>query len=232
MCIRDSDYLDEVEAENGNRAMDDVCSVSVRMGCVSFVWDCDGLGATLRDNVSKGFANLDVHLNPYKGSQGPHDPDLIFMDATSHQFKDAHNVRNKNVFRNKKAQNITGFADRVRKTAQAVRDSEEGKAVFVDRDELVSFCRESINETMLRKLKAESCKQPKKRSSVGMIEYYSKAEFKSGIPMKDGSKLKLPSPGLFDAVVMLFDKNTPPSPKNTVNYHLSLIHISEPTRPY
>ena len=57
---------------------------------------------------------------------------------------------------------------------------------------------------MLNKLKAEACKTPIKPGDT--IKFYTKEELRKGILMPDGSKVSIPSPNLFDAVVVSMDK--------------------------
>ena len=56
---------------------------------------------------------------------------------------------------------------------------------------------------MLQKIKAESCKIPTRPSDS--IRFYTKDELRKGIMMPDGSRVKIPSPNLFDAAVLSFD---------------------------
>lgn len=99
----------------------------------------------------------------------------------------------------KKAQNIINVAERIFRTYEAV---ELGK--YHDPDTLISFCSESIAPEMLEKLKSEACKTPVKPGDT--IKFYTKEELRKGIMMPDGSRLKIPSPNLFDAVVISLDK--------------------------
>ena len=57
---------------------------------------------------------------------------------------------------------------------------------------------------MLEKLKAEACKTPIKPSD--RVRFYTKEELRKGITMPDGSRLKIPSPNLFDACLVSLDK--------------------------
>lgn len=201
------EYLQEIQAENGNRATDIVCEACIDWQVSAFGWDCDGLGATLRDNVDQGFKGYPIHLNPYKGSMGVHDPHLEFVNARLYGIKGDDRVLNSNVFKNRKAQNIVGLADRVRLTASAVRDAKANRLVNVDPDTLISFDSQTIDPSMLSKLRAEACKTPTKKNYSGRIEFYSKRELQDGIPTKTNKRMKIPSPNLFDAVVLSFDKN-------------------------
>ena len=59
---------------------------------------------------------------------------------------------------------------------------------------------------MLEKLKAEACKTPIKPGDT--VRFYTKPELAKGVQMPDGSRLKIPSPNLFDAAVLSFDKSS------------------------
>lgn len=190
--------IDEIQAENGNRAMDEACKRAIMFGVDSFGYDADGLGATLRDNAAKAFSGKQVNVYAYKGSSEINEPNALFKPSNSNvQIKN--DVKNKDVLSNKKAQNIISFAERVFRTYEAV---ELGK--YHDPDTLVSFDSKSISAPMLQKMKAEACKIPLKPGDK--IKFYTKDELKKGIMMPDGSRLKIPSPNLFDAAVLSFDK--------------------------
>ena len=184
--------VDEIEAENGNRKFDIAALRARNFGCDSFGWDGDGLGAILRDQADKHFNGTNVNYFMYKGSTSPHNPEAEFSSENSNvQIESGRKV--KDVFMNKKAQNIIGTAERIYKTYEAVV---HGK--YHNPDELISFCSKSIKPEMLQKLKAEACKTPLK-PSTGIL-FYTKAELRKGIPLPDGRRIKIPSPNLFDAL--------------------------------
>ena len=190
--------LDEIEGENGNRKFDIAARNAKNFGVDSFGWDGDGLGAILRDQASTNFGSTRVHTFMYKGSSEVHQPEATFSFENSN-ISIVSGRKNKDVFDNKKAQNITTFAERVYKTYEAVV---HGK--YHDPNDLISFCSKSIKPEMLQKMRAESCKLPLKPSDK--IKFYTKAELRKGIIMPDGSRLKIPSPNILDAAVLSFDK--------------------------
>lgn len=193
--------IKEIEAENGNRKMDEACKHAIAYGVDSFLYDADGLGATLRDNVDKAFNNKGKNIVAYKGSSGIHSPEALFKSNTAQLTNHNSNLKNKDVLWNKKAQNIISFAERVFNTYEAVV---LGK--YHDPESLVSFDSETIEPRMLAKLRAEACRTPTKPSDT--IRFYTKGELRSGIKMPDGGKVKIPSPNLFDAAVLSFDKSS------------------------
>lgn len=190
--------LDEIDGENGNRKFDTASLMAKNFGTDVFGWDGDGLGAILRDQASTNFKGTRVHKFMYKGSSEVHNPNATFKSDNSN-INIAAGRKNKDVFANKKAQNITNFAERVYKTYEAVV---HGK--YHNPDELVSFCSESIKPEMMQKLRAEACKLPLKPSDK--IKFYTKEELRKGIMLGDGSRLKIPSPNILDAAVLSFDK--------------------------
>ncbi len=193
--------VDEIEAENGNRKMDEACKRAIAFGADSFGYDADGLGATLRDNVSKCFNGKGTQIYAYKGSSKIHEPKAKFKSETSQLTNTKKELLNEDVLKNKKAQNIISIAERIFRTWEAVV---EGK--YHDPDTLISFCSKSIKPEMLEKLKAEACKTPIKPGDT--VKFYTKDELRKGIVLPDGSRLKIPSPNLFDAAVLSFDKDS------------------------
>jgi len=189
----------EIEAENGNRKIDEACKIAILDGCDSFGYDADGLGATLRDNVDKGFSGKGVNIYAYKGSTEIHDPMAEFKSETAGLTNRSNKLLNKDVLNNKKAQNILNFAERVYRTYEAVV---EGK--YHDPDTLISFDSETISPSMMEKMKAEACKVPIKPGDT--VKFYTKEELRKGVSLPDGNKLVIPSPNLFDAAVLSFDK--------------------------
>ena len=191
--------VDEIEAENGNRKFDVAALRAKNFGCDSFGWDGDGLGAILRDQADKHFNNTNVNYFMYKGSTSPHSPNSEFSSENSNVKVESGRLV-KDVFDNKKAQNITGLAERVYKTYEAVVHG-----VYHNPDDLISFNSKTIKPEMLQKLKAEACKTPLKPSTK--IAFYSKSELRKGIMLPDGNKIKIPSPNLFDALGVSFDED-------------------------
>ena len=206
----------EIEADNGNRKMDSACKKAIMYQADSFGYDADGLGATLRDNVDRAFSGKKTQIYAYKGSTAIHDPKAEFKSETTELTNRKGKILNEDVLHNKKAQNIISMAERIFNTWEAVTEG-----VYHDPDKLISFARYNeetkigIKPDMLEKLKAEACKTPIKPGSV--IKFYTKEELRAGVPLPDGSRLKIPSPNLFDACIVSLDKD-------------SLVHAKRPRR--
>lgn len=193
--------IDEIEGDNGNRKMDEACKRANAFGADSFGYDADGLGATLRDNVDKGFNGKGTQIYAYKGSTEIHDRKAEFKSETAQLTNRKEKLLNEDVLFNKKAQNTIGIAERIFRTWEAVTEG-----VYHDPDTLISFNSATIKPEMLEKLKAEACKTPLKPGNT--IKFYTKDELRKGILMPDGSRLKIPSPNLFDACMVSLDKDS------------------------
>ncbi len=215
--------VDEIEAENGNRKIDEACKRAIMFGADSFGYDADGLGATLRDNVDKCYRGKAAQIYAYKGSTEIHEPNAIFKSETAMLTnRQGSQLKNKDVLKNKKAQNIIGTAERIFRTYEAVV---EGK--YHDPDTLISFAtfnpetNTGIKPHMMEKLKAEACKTPIKPGST--VQFYTKEELRKGISMPDGSRIKIPSPNLWDAVVTTLDKASIIMIEDSVNIEFASI---------
>lgn len=196
--------VDEIEGDNGNRKMDEACKAAIAYGADSFGYDADGLGATLRDNVNRAFSGKNANIYAYKGSSEIWFPEAQFKSETATLTNTSKGLKNKDVLANKKAQNTLNMAERIFRTYEAVV---EGK--YHDPETLISFAsfdpetKTGIKPEMLEKLKAEACKTPIKPAST--VKFYTKQELRAGVKLPDGSLLKIPSPNLFDALVLSFD---------------------------
>ena len=167
-----------------------------------YTWDCDGLGVSLNRQTVDAFKDKSVAVSQFKGSEGPDHPDATYQPAVA--FGDTPQKKNKDVFRNKRAQYYTVLRDKIYKTYRAVTNESEK---YKDPDEMISFC---SNIPALKKLRSELCRMPIKPRTDGLVELYTKAEMKV--------RFKLPSPNLADSVMMLMRnqariENTPKIPR-------------------
>lgn len=190
------DHVSEIMAPNANDGFDVACKLAKEYQCDTFGWDCDGMGALLRNQAERNFANTKTQTYMYKGSEGCHNPDAVFEASENYNMKGQ--KLNKDVFKNKKAQNIISVAERFRRTYEAVK---LGK--YHDPDTLISFDSDKISAEMISKLRSEACRMPLKPSDK--ITFYTKEEMRRGV---GPDKIKIPSPNLFDAVVLSFDKSS------------------------
>lgn len=167
-----------------------------------YTWDCDGLGVSLNRQTVDAFKDKRVSVTQFKGSEGPDNPDAIYQPAMGNG--EAPQKKNKDVFRNKRAQYYTVLRDKIYATYRAVTNEAER---YKDPEEMISFCSDI---PALKKLRSELCRMPIKPRSDGLVELYTKQEMKT--------RFKLPSPNLADAVMMLMRnqariENTPKIPR-------------------
>lgn len=188
-------HMKEIEAPNGNIAFDGACSFASDHNADSFGWDCDGMGALLRNQAEANFKGKSLRTFMFKGSEGVHNPEAIFEAGEDYGISAS--KKNKDVFKNKRAQNYVGIAGRMRRTYEAVVNG-----VYHDPETLISF---SSKIECLQKLRSELCRMPLKPNGLGQIQLYSKDEMIRGVLLPGGQKLVLPSPNLADCVMMSDD---------------------------
>lgn len=187
--------VDEIDSPNANDGVDSACSYAIRNNADVFGWDCDGLGAPLRNQVADNFKGKAIKTFMFKGSEGVHLPEAIFEASEDYGMHGS--KKNKDVFKNKRSQNYTNIARRCWRTYEAVV---LGK--YHDPDTLISFSSDIKN---IQKLRAELCQMPIKPNGNGYIWLYTKQEMRSGITLTKGQKVTIPSPNMGDCVMMSFD---------------------------
>lgn len=149
-----------------------------------FVWDCDGLGVTLRRQVSQAFTGKHIEFEMFKGSEAAENPDDIYQPDNGLVQKDART--NKQTFRNKRAQYYWRLRDRFYNTYRAIVKKE-----YIDPDTMISL---SSDISCMDQLRSEVCRIPKKPNGNGLIQIMSKDEMLN--------KHKIASPNLADSLAM------------------------------
>lgn len=166
-----------------NHGCDWATGIANRRNADVFVWDADGMGLSLKRQVSDAFKGKRVQVEPFKGSASPHNPGRVYQpikyDTTTARKS------NKQVFKNARAQHYWNLRDRFFNTYHAV---EHGR--YCDPDEMISI---SSDIEILPLLRSEICRIPRKPVSSGLIQIMTKVEMK---------RLKIQSPNLADAVMM------------------------------
>jgi len=144
-----------------------------------FVWDCDGLGISLKRQVDQELESTKVEKFMFRGSETPDDPN------TPYSGKDS--KTNRDTFANKRAQYWWKLRDRFYATYRAVEKGE-----YIDPDLLLSLSSTIDN---LDQLRSEVCRIPQKRSNNGKIQIMSKIDMAK-------KPYQLPSPNMGDALMM------------------------------
>jgi len=184
-CVRKgSVILDVREKTTGDVAdgMDWALHLSDKRQIDHFVWDCDGLGVSLKRQVDSELRGKRVEYFMFKGSEAAEDPKEIYCDKDKTGGKS-----NKDTFLNKRAQYYWRLRDRFYSTYRAVVKGE-----YVDPEEMISL---SSSIKCLDQLRSEVCRIPLKRNNNGKIQIMTKLEMSK-------KPYELPSPNLADSLMM------------------------------
>lgn len=149
-----------------------------------FTWDCDGLGVTLRRQVSQAFEGKKIEFEMFKGSESVDDPDEVYQSDKDITLTDS--KTNRQTFKNKRAQYYWLLRDRFYNTYRAVVKKE-----YVDPDLMISI---SSEIDCIDQLRTEVCRIPKKPNGNGLIQIMSKDEM--------WNKHEIRSPNLADSLMM------------------------------
>lgn len=173
--------LDVCEKTTGdsNEGMDWALDRCRSDGADWFVWDCDGLGISLKRQVDQELENTKIERFMFRGSESPDDPNSPYSGKDS--------KTNKDTFVNKRAQYWWKLRERFESTYRAVE-----KKQYIAPDELISLSSDIDN---LDQLRSEVCRIPQKRSNNGKIQIMSKIDMAK-------KPYELPSPNMGDALMM------------------------------
>ena len=144
-----------------------------------FVWDCDGLGISLKRQVDQELESTAMQKHQFRGSETPDDAAVPYSGSDS--------KTNKDTFFNKRAQYWWKLRDRFEATYRAVVKGE-----YVNPDDIISL---SSEIDVLDQLRSEVCRIPQKRSNNGKIQIMSKIDMAK-------KPYELPSPNMGDALMM------------------------------
>jgi phage terminase large subunit len=175
--------LDVDEKDDGDSAegMDWALERARSVGADLFVWDCDGLGVSLKRQVDKELGSGRTDFYMFKGSETPDNPDMPYGSDLKVQKS------NRDTFANKRAQYWWMLRDRFEATYRAVKNRD-----WVNPDNLISL---SSSIKKLDQLRAEVCRIPEKRNNNGRIQIMSKIDMAK-------PPYSLPSPNMGDALMM------------------------------
>lgn len=169
-----------------NTACDWATDYAIDQGADVFTYDGEGMGAGLRRQVNEAFSGKGIRIEVHHGSDGVRDPDKVYQGADD-SVDESRPKTNKDVFKNRRAQDYTELKDRFYRTYRAVEHGD-----YHDPDTLISI---SSDIKLLHKLRSEVCSVPKKDNASGKIQIMNKAEMK---------RQRIPSPNLADALYMSF----------------------------
>ena len=191
------DYADSWFTGDANDAGDRAITYVKDHGVSAFAWDISGLGAGLRRQLTDGL--LDRVVGAYNGGSGVNRPDdPVEMDNWLLKGRHATGdnvLAQKDLFMNRRSQDAYLLRRRFEKTYLYVK-----KGIPAPFDELISISSELPKEVLTR-MRSEVCRVPRVYNAAGKFQVMPKPEMKK--------KLKIPSPGLFDCLLML---QQPPEP--------------------
>ena len=168
--------------------VNDNCDVAIdaaiRNNVDVFVWDGDGLGASLKRQVSKAVEGKKITCDMFRGSEKPDRPDEIYQ---SYDSQVSNQKTNQQTFKNSRAHHYWMLRDRFYNTYRCVVKGE-----YVDPDEMISI---SSDIKDLSKLRSEVCRIPEKPNGNGLIQIMTKIEMLL--------KHQIKSPNMADVLMML-----------------------------
>ena len=176
--------LDVCEKVTGdaNEGMDWALEKAIASQADHFIWDCDGLGISLKRQVDQALDGKKMEYHMFKGSESPYDPEMPYTLGGSQRAK-----TNRETFFNKRAQMWWTLRDRFEATYRAVE-----KGQYINPEELISLSSDIDN---IEQLRSEVCRIPLKRSNSGKIQILSKVEMAK-------KPYSIPSPNMGDALMM------------------------------
>ena len=169
-----------------NTATDWALSHTARIKPDVFVWDADGVGLSLKRQISQDLSGKKIKIVPFHGAGAKYAPHETYDAIEGEQWSGEEQKTNEEMFTNLRAQCYWALRDRIFKTYLAVK-----KGRYYPPDELISFNSEIKGMAALR---AEICRIPRKYVASGRIQILDKREMK---------KLGIASPNMADAVMML-----------------------------
>jgi phage terminase large subunit len=152
-----------------------------------FVWDGGGMGATLRNEITRQLAGTRIEVSMFNGASGVRAPEAVY--SFENKGVPIQNSKpNKDTFSNLRAQKYWELRDRFYATYRAVVHGG-----LTDPDKLISIS-STIEDLDL--LRAEMCRIPRDRENNGKIKIMGKDKMR---------EKKLKSPNMADSTMMSLD---------------------------
>jgi len=188
LCFRHGSVILDVQEKAGldvNEGCDWALDYAINEQADVYIWDCDGLGVSLRRQTLKAIAGKKMQHVEFRGGKGVDNPKQTYQKVDSHSNTKAKS--NEETFKNRRAQYYWMLRDRFYNAYQAVE-----KGVYIDPDEMISLSSDIPNMAALR---AEVCRIPTRPNGAGLIQIMSKEEMARQKP-------PLPSPNMADSLMM------------------------------
>ncbi|MGY8962540.1 MAG: PBSX family phage terminase large subunit [Rhodospirillales bacterium] len=188
LCYRHGSVVLDVQEKTGldvNEGCDWAIDQAIEEQADIYVWDCDGLGASLRRQTIEAIKGKKIEHVEFRGGKGVDNPKEIYQKVDGATNKKA--KTNEQTFKNRRAQYYWMLRDRFYNSYQAVE-----KGIYIDPDEMISLSSSISNMSALR---AEVCRIPRKPNGTGLIQIMSKDEMARQKP-------PIPSPNMADSLMM------------------------------
>ncbi len=188
LVLRHGSVVLLAEAKSGldvNEGADWAIDYAIEEQADVYIWDCDGLGASLRRQTLDAIKGKKIDHVEFRGGKGVENAKAIYQKVDGASNTKAKS--NEQTFKNRRAQYYWMLRDRFYNTYQAVE-----KGVYIDPDELISL---SSAITGMAALRAEVCRIPRKPNGVGLIQIMSKEEMARQKP-------PISSPNVADSLMM------------------------------
>ncbi len=208
LCLRHGSVILDVQEKSGldvNDGCDWALDYAIREQADVFIWDCDGMGASLRRQVLTAIAGKKIDHVEFKGSGGVENPKKTYQAVSTHSNTKA--KTNEQTFKNLRSQKYCDLADRFHNTYLAV---EQG--TYIDPDDMISL---SSSITDMAALRTEVCRIATRPNGMGLIQIMSKEEMLRQKP-------PLESPNMSDSTMMSLA--TPPPNKADMKLHFASVY--------
>ena len=188
LCLRHGSIIEDVQ-EMTSGDVNDGCDWATAYAhenrADTFIWDCDGLGVSLKRQVATALDGTRINYQMFKGSEQPDFAKEPYLPV-GQEFEQSKTRTNGQTFRNKRAQCYWMLRDRFYATYRAIEKKE-----YIDPDTMISISSSIDN---IEQLRAEVCRIPTKHNPNGLIQIMSKVEM--------WNKHKIASPNMADALMM------------------------------
>lgn len=179
-------WADEILTGDVNDGCDEATDYAIQHDADYFIYDADGMGASLRRQVNDSLMGKKIRIEAFQGASAVVKPEEIYQgpDTSADESKPR---TNKETFRNLRSQKYWELRDRFYRTYRAIVHGD-----YNNPDDMISLSSQIPN---MSKLRSEMCRIPRKPSGAGYIQIMSKDEMITQ---------HIPSPNIADSVYMLF----------------------------
>jgi len=196
LCLRHGSVVLHVQAKAGldvNQGCSWATGYAIKHQADVYIWDCDGMGAALRQQTLTAIAGKKMRHVEFWGSKGVDNPKKTYQPVDSHSSAKA--KTNDQTFKNRRAQYYWALRDMFYNAYRAIVLGE-----YVDPVKIISL---SSDIPELNALRSEVCRIPSVPNASGLIQIMAKDQMLRQKP-------PIASPNMADALMMTMAN--PPAP--------------------